>query len=151
MRLVTFKGLANGTTFSPANKYLFANLLFLTSKDDDEVTLFFCAIVITTIGVSNASLEALTISYNMQGGCKGEHFANRKRLSIYQSFILYKSRGRQGNVSPFFKCKRGDECFQCVGRSAHSKLIGHKWYYKGGHFSNFNQAPDCHQIILCFR
>ena len=74
------QGPMNGSTFSLANNYLFDNLLFLVSGEDDRLTLTSCVAPIMAIDASSMSLEALIATYDMHGDDKGEHFPNRKRL-----------------------------------------------------------------------
>ena len=103
--------LVNESTFSLTNNNMFANLLFLTNTEDDRVMLPSCTTVIVAIDASSTSLEAVIGTYDMHGDGKGEHFANGKQLHVYQSFVFYKKRGIQGNVSPFFNCICDDESF----------------------------------------
>ena len=58
-------GDANRSTFTTANKYLFANLLLFTNGEGDEATSPSFAAADTGIDASNALLEALIATYQM--------------------------------------------------------------------------------------
>ena len=64
------RGDANRSSFTTANKYLFADLLLFTSGEGDEATSPSCATVNESIDASSSSLEASIPTQQMRGGCE---------------------------------------------------------------------------------
>ena len=58
LQLFTCGGPANGSSFTTANKYLFADLLFFTAGEGDEATSPSVAAENVAIDASSSSLEA---------------------------------------------------------------------------------------------
>ena len=58
LQLFTCGGAANGSSFTTANKYLFADLLFFTAGEGDEATSPSVAAENAAIDASSSSLEA---------------------------------------------------------------------------------------------
>ena len=63
-------GDANRSSFTTANKYLFADLLLFTSEKGDGETSPSCATVKGSIDASTSSLEASIPSEQMRGVCE---------------------------------------------------------------------------------
>ena len=57
LQLFTCGGAANGSVFTAANKYLFADLLFFTAGEGDEPTSPFVPAENVAIDASSSSLE----------------------------------------------------------------------------------------------
>ena len=64
------RGDANRSSFTTANKYLFADLLLFTSGKGDEATSPSCETVNGSIDAFSSSLEASIPTEQMRGGCE---------------------------------------------------------------------------------
>ena len=142
---------ASGSGLSTANEYLFADLLLFTSGEGDEATSSSFAAEILWIDAFSALLEALIAIWEMQWGCERERFTPGKQLPVCRSFTFYEQRGLRGTVSLFCNTLSSNWGFQRIAGSAHCKFIAHMWPYERGHFSDGNQAPDCHRNVCCLR
>ena len=92
-------GYANRSSFTTANKYLFADLLLFTSGEGNEATSPPFTAENSGIDVSSALLEALIATKQMQWGCERERFTHGKQIPVCRSFTFYERRGRRGNVA----------------------------------------------------
>ena len=99
---------ANGGVFTMANKYLSADLLFFTARGGGEATSPSFAAKNAAIEASSASLETVIATRYKQGDCAWEQFTPGKQIPVCRSFVLYKWRGRRGNVAHFYKTLRGN-------------------------------------------
>ena len=99
--LLHAEGDANRSSFTTANKYLFADLLFIESGEGDEPASPSFAAENESLDASSSSLEASIANYYMRGGCKWGRFHNGKQILVCRSFILYSSKGQRSNVSLF--------------------------------------------------
>ena len=95
------KGDANRSSFTTANKYLFADLLLFTSGEGDEATLPSFTAENSGIDVSSALLEALIATKQMQWGCEWERFTRGKQIPVCRS-LLFKSGEGDEAPSPSF-------------------------------------------------
>ena len=88
LQLFTCGGAANGSSFTTANKYLFADLLFFTAGEGDEATSPFVPAANAAIDASSSSLEASIATFYMRGAYEREQFHNGKQIPVCPSFIL---------------------------------------------------------------
>ena len=89
LQLNTCKGDAHRSSFTMANKYLFASLLLFMSGEGDEATSPYFATENMGIDASSVLLEALIAKEYVQWGCKREQFIQRKQLLVCRSFAFY--------------------------------------------------------------
>ena len=95
-------GDANRSGLPTANNYLFPNLLFFTDGERNKATSPSFSATDKGNDASNALLEALIATKQMQWGCKWEQFTHGEQLPVCQSFPFYERRGRRGNVALFY-------------------------------------------------
>ena len=93
LQIGTCSGDANRKTLPTANKYLFANLLLLTSREGDEATPLSFETTNALIDPPHALLKVLVIAYYMQGGWEMEHFPKGKQILLENILFFYEQGG----------------------------------------------------------
>ena len=97
-------GDTNRSSFTMANKYMFANLLlFMSGKGDEETSPSFVA-ENSGIGACSSSLEAPIATQYMQWGCEQERFTHRKQICLLIFYSLQTERATRQR-RPLFKLK----------------------------------------------
>ena len=69
------------------------------------------------------------------------------KIFVCQSLIVFKRRGRRGNIALFYNLKHSDWGFQLVGGSAHCNSVyvdGMRWE----HFIDSKQIPICQYLCV---
>ena len=97
-------------------------------------------------GVAEPPQHSLQHNECIGNGPRGA-FSTANKLFVCQFFILYKRRGRRGNVDLFCYVLWGNWGFQCITKSLNCYFIACRWHYGRGRFSDGNQAPNCHRIF----
>ena len=72
LQLITWRGDANGDSFTTANQYPFADFLLFMNREGDEAMSPSFRAKNMGIDASSALLEVLIATHRMQGGCEQE-------------------------------------------------------------------------------
>ena len=98
---------ANANISPTANKYLFADLFLFKSGEGDEATSPSFAAEMQGLMLPACCWKHL-LQHRKCGDANGSGLPDGKQLPVCRSFILYRRRGRRGNVALFFSCKQGE-------------------------------------------
>ena len=90
LQLDTCGGDANRSSFTTANKYLFADLLVFTNGKGDEETSTYFAPENAGIDACSSSLEAPIATYHMQGDANGSGLPAANKY-LFADLLLFKS------------------------------------------------------------
>ena len=89
------------TLYSRQTEYLFADLSLFASVEGDEATSPSFVAENAAIEASSSSLEALIAARYMERGCDGSTLTTANKKPFCRSSIVYKWKGRRGNVALF--------------------------------------------------
>ena len=147
MQLFTCGGAANGSIFTTANKYLFANLLLSESGEGDETTSPSFPAENAVIDASISSLEAPIATFYMRGAANGSVFTTENKY-LFADLLLSESGEGDETTSPSFPAENA--MIDASNSSLEAPIA--TFYMRGGcereRFHNGKQIPVCRSFVV---